>query len=93
LDPSIVQPTVPRAFHFETEDRESMKPKKPLSSAELELLEFTKEPKFKAQPWDRRIVEAGGTIGIKKVDKLPLTVPQVIILINFIFTYIFLKGV
>jgi hypothetical protein len=47
-----------------------------LTSEEKEYLEFLKAPKFKALPLDRKILESGGVVGIKKTEKLPTTAPE-----------------
>jgi len=76
-EPSISRPTIPEAFHFETEERSQIYPREEvLSSSEREILEMEKMSKFKARPLDRRIFENGGALGIRKVDKMPTTVPQ-----------------
>eukprot|EP01119_Soliformovum_irregulare_P000876 TRINITY_DN10641_c0_g1_i1.p1 TRINITY_DN10641_c0_g1~~TRINITY_DN10641_c0_g1_i1.p1 ORF type:complete len:520 (+),score=177.65 TRINITY_DN10641_c0_g1_i1:104-1663(+) len=77
LDTSKVKLTVPQGFHFQTSDRTEMRPQQSiLTSEERALMEMQNLPKFRALPFDRRVVDYGGTMGIKRIDKPELTVPK-----------------
>ncbi|PRP82174.1 targeting protein for Xklp2 [Planoprotostelium fungivorum] len=62
--------TKPQPFHFEVDERLAFKVKEPyVTTQEREEEEALNAPKFKARPFDRRIVESRGTIGVKQVSR------------------------
>eukprot|EP01117_Protostelium_nocturnum_P013633 TRINITY_DN5100_c0_g1_i1.p1 TRINITY_DN5100_c0_g1~~TRINITY_DN5100_c0_g1_i1.p1 ORF type:complete len:737 (+),score=276.36 TRINITY_DN5100_c0_g1_i1:113-2323(+) len=71
--PTITQP---QPFRFEVDERLICKPKeKILSTQEREEQEALNAPKFKARPFDKKIIESAGVIGLKRVERPAPTEP------------------